>query len=300
MPAVVFDPRKDSRAQSQLAAQQRAVAGLQNKVPGRQPSANGSAGRPVNQRVDLASTQTFRGNEGNDMMFPGKGRQPMAGTGGVKPANPRGGGNASSTRRYDPPAPNEPPHVMGSLAAAGETRTKITGEQAASFAQQMQNPPAGTGGIKPTREMAEAMAVYGLGSAGISPPPGGSTPEFENALDRWKQQNSAVGNPRSREYGAFLNLPPGSKVPKDFVDRDGDRIDDRYQTGPGQPRGGGAGGGKPGSSAGSSTSSRANPLSGVRGPRSYMGMEDRVRAGARSTAELKARLKERMGGSRYA
>lgn len=40
------------------------------------------------------------------------------------------------------------------------------------------------------------------------------------------------------EYGAFLNLPPGSKVDRRFVDRDGDGTDDRYQAAPGRPRGG--------------------------------------------------------------
>lgn len=41
-------------------------------------------------------------------------------------------------------------------------------------------------------------------------------------------------------YGEFLNLPPGSKVDRRFIDKDGDGIDDRYQSGPGQRRGGSA------------------------------------------------------------
>ena len=46
-------------------------------------------------------------------------------------------------------------------------------------------------------------------------------------------------------YGDFLNLPPGSKTDRRFVDNDGDGTDDRYQSGPGKPRGGGTGGVKP-------------------------------------------------------
>ena len=51
--------------------------------------------------------------------------------------------------------------------------------------------------------------------------------------------SAAPNSTNKNGYGAFLNLPPGSRVDRRFVDSDGDGIDDRYQTGPGQPRGGG-------------------------------------------------------------
>jgi hypothetical protein len=38
-------------------------------------------------------------------------------------------------------------------------------------------------------------------------------------------------------YGSALNAPPGSSFNMQVIDKDGDRIDDRYQAGPGQPRG---------------------------------------------------------------
>jgi hypothetical protein len=38
-------------------------------------------------------------------------------------------------------------------------------------------------------------------------------------------------------YGSALNAPPGSMFTREVIDKDGDRIDDRYQAGPGQPRG---------------------------------------------------------------
>lgn len=36
-------------------------------------------------------------------------------------------------------------------------------------------------------------------------------------------------------YGERIGLPEGTAVTGDFVDRDGDRVDDRYQKGPGLP-----------------------------------------------------------------
>ena len=39
-------------------------------------------------------------------------------------------------------------------------------------------------------------------------------------------------------YGEFLNLPPGTGTRQNFIDSDGDGVDDRRQTGPGQPKGG--------------------------------------------------------------
>lgn len=41
--------------------------------------------------------------------------------------------------------------------------------------------------------------------------------------------------PMAPGYGGRIGLPPGSTVTMDFRDRDGDRIDDRNQRGPGQP-----------------------------------------------------------------
>lgn len=40
-----------------------------------------------------------------------------------------------------------------------------------------------------------------------------------------------------QDYGAYMNLPAGSRVDRQFLDRDGDDVDDRYQSAPGQPRG---------------------------------------------------------------
>jgi hypothetical protein len=76
----------------------------------------------------------------------------------------------------------------------------------------------GTGGIKPGKQDVEAYEQqYGDGTAFTSPTQGNQT---------------SIGN--NRNYGAWMNLPPGSRRTMDFVDRDGDRIDDRFQAGPGQ------------------------------------------------------------------
>ena len=85
---------------------------------------------------------------------------------------------------------------------------------------QYMNPPAGTGGVKPTREMMALFDQYGL-------------------TNQPSQPSAASSSTNRNGYGAFLNLPPGSRVDRRFVDSDGDGIDDRYQSGPGQPRGGG-------------------------------------------------------------
>jgi hypothetical protein len=46
---------------------------------------------------------------------------------------------------------------------------------------------------------------------------------------------SAFPRESSRGYGSRINLSPDAIVTADFIDRDGDNIDDRYQRGPGQP-----------------------------------------------------------------
>jgi hypothetical protein len=40
---------------------------------------------------------------------------------------------------------------------------------------------------------------------------------------------------RPTQYGSGLNMPPGGMITSDFRDSGGDGIDDRFQTGPGQP-----------------------------------------------------------------
>lgn len=309
--AVVFDPRTDSRAQSQLAAQRNAVQRQQGQVRAMQAQVPGRAGGGISGQMGAY-----------------RGPSPTA-----KPTNQRGtnveplGQGGRGGVRYDSPSVAvNPKYAGGSLAAQGEvgftpSRTggefavgsprqvpSITRQQAQSFANQMATPRAGTGGVKPTREMAQAISHYGIkgvpqtggstatggpktGSgavtAGIMPPPTGSTPAFEKSLEDWKKTNGGGGG-MSGDYGKFLNLPEGSRVPKDFRDSDRDGVDDRYQTGPGQPSGGGKVKPDAGSGSGGSRAeiTSGNPLAGVRGPRTYMGTEDKPQFGARSTAEL--------------
>jgi hypothetical protein len=64
---------------------------------------------------------------------------------------------------------------------------------------------------------------------------------------------------RPSDYGKFLNLPAGSKVDRAFRDSDKDGIDDRYQSGPGQPRGG--------SQSQTASSPASSPLKTLRKPR---------------------------------
>jgi len=45
----------------------------------------------------------------------------------------------------------------------------------------------------------------------------------------------AVWVAHADEYGSRINLPEDAVVSADFVDSDGDSIDDRYQKGPGRP-----------------------------------------------------------------
>jgi hypothetical protein len=91
-------------------------------------------------------------------------------------------------------------------------------------------------------------ALMGMfGQYGITPPQG-----FQDQLINQLGQQSAPpmygpGMPSSQPpaafapgYGGSINAPPGSMRTMDFRDRDGDKIDDRDQPGPGMPRPGSA------------------------------------------------------------
>lgn len=56
------------------------------------------------------------------------------------------------------------------------------------------------------------------------------------ALERTQaQQTNEVHVQLSDGYGALLTVPPTTRAPADFVDKNQDHIDDRLQTGPGTP-----------------------------------------------------------------
>jgi hypothetical protein len=93
------------------------------------------------------------------------------------------------------------------------------------------------------------------GMSGYSSPPNINYPGSTKPTPTTKPTN-----PPS-DYGKFLNLPAGSKVDRAFRDSDKDGIDDRYQSGPGQPRGGSQ------SQPASSTESASAPLKTLRKPR---------------------------------
>lgn len=40
---------------------------------------------------------------------------------------------------------------------------------------------------------------------------------------------------QAKGYGDFLFMPPGSIAIRNFLDKDGDQVDDRYQMAPGTP-----------------------------------------------------------------
>jgi len=65
--------------------------------------------------------------------------------------------------------------------------------------------------------------------------PGPNPQEFLNEkigeIKTDENQNSGYAD----GYGGFLDLPPGSATIQNFIDSDGDGVDDRNQTGPGQP-----------------------------------------------------------------
>lgn len=50
-----------------------------------------------------------------------------------------------------------------------------------------------------------------------------------------KGEEKDVKAERVKGYGDFLFIPPDSIALRNFVDNDGDKTDDRYQMGPGQP-----------------------------------------------------------------
>ena len=54
--------------------------------------------------------------------------------------------------------------------------------------------------------------------------------------DPSRHQPRLIGGSRpSSDYGGALGAPPGTMFTRDFKDKDGDRIDDRFQPGPGLP-----------------------------------------------------------------
>jgi hypothetical protein len=48
--------------------------------------------------------------------------------------------------------------------------------------------------------------------------------------------NGNANKPKDSRYGERIPLDPDAMYTMDVIDQDGDRVDDRYQTGPGQPR----------------------------------------------------------------
>ena len=48
--------------------------------------------------------------------------------------------------------------------------------------------------------------------------------------------NGNANKPNKPRYGTLIDAEPGTMHTQEFVDQDGDRVDDRFQTGPGQPR----------------------------------------------------------------
>lgn len=73
---------------------------------------------------------------------------------------------------------------------------------------------------------------------------GGDTSQFDDATQETGLQGNPVyapvpvlqPPPVSSEYGTRLYTSPNDMYTMDFKDSDGDGVDDRYQTGPGQPR----------------------------------------------------------------
>ena len=59
-----------------------------------------------------------------------------------------------------------------------------------------------------------------------------------------RKAGDAVSQPSNPNYGSRIDAPPGTMFTADFKDSDGDGVDDRYQTGPGQPREGSSDGKK--------------------------------------------------------
>lgn len=51
-----------------------------------------------------------------------------------------------------------------------------------------------------------------------------------------RMAGDAVSQPSNPNYGSRIGAPPGTIFTMDFQDSDGDGVDDRHQTGPGQPR----------------------------------------------------------------
>lgn len=80
---------------------------------------------------------------------------------------------------------------------------------------------------KEVAEYAERKYAEGTG--------GGSKAHQLLSRYKGKKQQPTISKPES-QYGKWKDLPPGTMTTSDFKDSDGDGIDDRKQSGPGQPK----------------------------------------------------------------
>jgi hypothetical protein len=251
MAAVRFNPLTDRRSLDQLAAQQKAVSRLQQQVP--------QAARPK------APTQLTRYNQYGQPVS----QQRVFGT--VK--------EAAAHLQQQRAKAKEPTGMQARVQAAREQQAAARGQQSKNndglgvvsgklspqmekFVNERQTFRGNEGKdmmMVPPSPGEKPFKVSGS-AKGMTPPPSGTTRQFEQSLKNWKKENNVKGggNPLaavSGEAGQEVN----AESLKEFKKQ--------------QKAGAGAG---------------QNPLATVRGPSTYMGMEDRARAGARSTAELQA------------
>jgi len=124
--------------------------------------------------------------------------------------------------QFAPPAPPQPPTygADGRLVSGKETEPALR-PQPMGAAQPIQPPSQGTPYGQPPSMPPDRPTMP------TTPPQrmhGGDT------------ERRLFGNPPQSGFGQYMGMPPEGRGLSDWVDTDGDGIDDRYQAGPGQPR----------------------------------------------------------------
>lgn len=131
--------------------------------------------------------------------------------------------------QFAPPAPPQPPTygADGRLVSGKETEPGLR-PMPMGAAQPIQPPSQGTPyGQQPRMPAPQAPAVPQPAQPPSTPPQqmhGGDT------------ERRPFGQPPMGQYGQYMGMAPEARGLANWVDTDGDGIDDRYQAGPGQPR----------------------------------------------------------------
>lgn len=139
---------------------------------------------------------------------------------------------------------------MEAMQKIGRMMNPGLGQEAATYGpdgtlirgvEQPGAPPPPTPAQPPRMQPPRPQPAPGMAQPIQPPPPGTPYGQPLNTTPPGSRQGGDMGEqpfsrPTGNEYGARMGDGPDARRLADFMDRDGDGIDDRYQAGPGMPR----------------------------------------------------------------